>query len=65
MKKTALVIMAAGIGKPFWKRNQAACTGRTEVVRLLWIIPSMMHWRQDSTRLYLLSVKILRMSSKE
>ena len=33
MKKTALVIMAAGIGrnwKPFWKRNQAACTGRPE-----------------------------------
>ena len=30
MKKTALVIMAAGIGRPFWKRNQAACTGRPE-----------------------------------
>ncbi len=29
MQKTALVIMAAGIGKSFWKRNQEACTGGT------------------------------------
>ena len=26
MKKTALVIMAAGNRKSFWKRYQAACT---------------------------------------
>ena len=34
-------------------------------MRSLWTIPSMMHWKQDSTKWYLSSVKISKMSSAE
>lgn len=42
MKKTALVIMAAGIQAVLEKESKTACTSRTKMVRSLWIIPFMM-----------------------
>ena len=53
MNKATLVVMAAGIGKQIWWRNQTAGTGGDQTERLLWITPFMMQWKPDLIRLYL------------
>ena len=64
MKNVTLVIMAAGIGSRLaaelnsWNRLD-----RTE--RSLWIIRSMMRWKQDAIRLSLLSEKDIEKDFKE
>lgn len=53
MKKTSLVIMAAGIGSRFGGGiKQLAPVGRA--VRSLWTIRSMMPWKQALIKLSLL-----------
>lgn len=49
MQKTALVIMAAGIGSRFEKESSSLHRWE-HVERLLWIIPSTMRWKPDLTK---------------
>ena len=63
--KTTLVIMAAGIGFPLWRRNQTAGAGQDCTERSSWIIPFMMRWKRDLIRLIFIIRKDIEEAFRE